>query len=297
MGGSTVAGVLGPGAGNVDIVNNLIQGNLAGSGSGGGIRAWAFNGTDVSAGGPATYELNLFNNMIVNNVAANSGGGVSLQDTAKVNIVNNTIADNDSTATAISTFAAGSANSTPQGAGLVGNYHSLVLRNALAAAGDPQTFANPRLEDSILWHNQSYYYDPTLNASRGGLVLNPAFPPNGYWDLQVAGTPAPQSLNPQYCVLSSTAGYAPTNVSTDPLFVREYDERPPLREGHRRGRQQHLRALLAHRLLGRGLPPLGHHLGRLQPRAEHGIRDLPRAAPGLRPAGEALPGLRRLGRR
>jgi hypothetical protein len=222
VGGSTVAGVLGPGAGNVDIVNNLIQGNLAGSGFGGGIRAWAFNGTDVSAGGSATYELNLFNNMIVNNVAANSGGGVSLQDTAKVNIVNNTIADNDSTATAISTFAAGSANSTPQGAGLVGNYHSLVLRNALAAAGDPQTFANPRLEDCILWHNRSHYYDPTLNGSRGGLVLNPAFPPNGYWDLQVANTPAPQSLNPQYCVLSTTAGYAATNVSTDPLFVREY---------------------------------------------------------------------------
>jgi hypothetical protein len=223
LGSGAVAGALGDGAGNVNIVGNLIQGNLAGSGFGGGIRAWGYNGSDVSAGGPDTYELNIFNNMIVNNVAANAGGGVSLQDTARVNIINTTIADNDSTATAISTFAAGSANSTPQGAGLVGGYHSLALRTALAAAGDPQTFANPRLEDSILWHNQSFYYDPTLNATKGGLVPNPAFPPNGYWDLTVAGTPAPQIMNPQYCDLSSTAGYAATNVSTDPLFVREYD--------------------------------------------------------------------------
>lgn len=223
LGSGAVAGALGDGAGNVDIVGNLVQGNLAGSGFGGGIRAWGFNGTDVSVGGPDTYELNIFNNMIVNNVAANAGGGVSLQDTARVNIINTTIADNDSTATAISTFAAGNANSTPQGAGLVGGYHSLVLRTALAAAGDPQTYANPRLEDSILWHNQSFYYDPMLNATKGGLVPNPAFPPNGYWDLQVAGTPAPQVMNPQYCVLSDTTGYAGTNVSTDPLFVKEYD--------------------------------------------------------------------------
>ncbi len=297
VGSNAAAGVLGAGAGNVDIVGNLIQGNLAGSGFGGGIRAWGFNGTDVSGGLATAYELNLFNNMIVNNVSANAGGGVSLQDTVKVNIINTTIADNDSTATAISTFATGNANSTPQGAGLVAHYHSLALRNALVAAGIPQTYANPRLEDSILWHNQSFYYDPTLNATRGGLVPNPAFPPNGYWDLTVADSPTPQVLNPQYCDLSSTAGYAANQRLHGPPVREGVRQRPGFRQGHGRGRQQHLRSVLAHRLLGGRLPPLHHQLRCLQPGPQHGLRNLPGPDPGLRPAGQAAAGLPRRGRR
>jgi hypothetical protein len=43
------AGTTVVGAGSVTIINNLIQGNLAGSGDGGGIRVAAFNGQDVAA--------------------------------------------------------------------------------------------------------------------------------------------------------------------------------------------------------------------------------------------------------
>ena len=45
--------------------------------------------------------------MIVDNMAGLAGGGISLQDTARANINNNTIANNDSTATAGAAFAAG----------------------------------------------------------------------------------------------------------------------------------------------------------------------------------------------
>ena len=38
--------------------------------------------------------------MIVNNMTGLAGGGISLQDTAQVSILNNTIANNDSTGTA-----------------------------------------------------------------------------------------------------------------------------------------------------------------------------------------------------
>ena len=48
--------------------------------------------------------------MIVNNVAGLAGGAISLQDSAKVNIIHTTVANNDSTATAGLAFEPGSPN-------------------------------------------------------------------------------------------------------------------------------------------------------------------------------------------
>jgi hypothetical protein len=89
---------------------NLILGNAADSGSGGGLRLQHINGTDVlnipngRNACPADLtnchwnSVNVTNNIIVNNVAGWDGAGVSLLDALAVNIVNNTIASNDATA-------------------------------------------------------------------------------------------------------------------------------------------------------------------------------------------------------
>ncbi len=54
---------------------NLIQGNLAGAGDGGGIKVlWSL---------PADL-MRIANNFIVNNVAGLAGGGIALQDAASV---------------------------------------------------------------------------------------------------------------------------------------------------------------------------------------------------------------------
>ena len=86
---------------------NLILGNAAESGSGGGIRFQAVNGTDVTRF-PTTpqnwYSVNVTNNIIANNVAGWDGGGVWLLDSLAVNFVNNTIASNDTTASAGTLF-------------------------------------------------------------------------------------------------------------------------------------------------------------------------------------------------
>ncbi|UCC30499.1 MAG: hypothetical protein JSU86_20160 [Phycisphaerales bacterium] len=206
---------IGSGTGSVSVVSNLIQGNLAGSGSGGGIRAIGINGDDalVAPGDPAAwFSLDIFNNMIVNNVSALRGGGIALQDAAKVSIIHNTIANNDSTATAALAFPPGNLlQSDAQGAGIAATQHHPRL---VSATG--QTFSNPELLNNILWHNHSFSWDGTLNAFQGGLVANtPA-----YWDLQVVGG---GTMDPQYCVLSDTAGYAPTNIAADPNFATEYD--------------------------------------------------------------------------
>ncbi|MBI4695285.1 MAG: hypothetical protein HY749_14800 [Gammaproteobacteria bacterium] len=88
---------------NLLVDSNLIMGNAAESGSGGGIRIQMVNGDDVVAmpARPALWnDVTLQNNIIADNVAGWDGGGVSIQDALKVRLMNNTIVDNDTTASA-----------------------------------------------------------------------------------------------------------------------------------------------------------------------------------------------------
>ncbi len=82
---------------------NLIVGNSAESGSGGGLRLQSVNGQEIAAFPRSPdnwYSVSVTNNIIANNVAGWDGGGVSLQDALKVSFVNNTVAANDTTASA-----------------------------------------------------------------------------------------------------------------------------------------------------------------------------------------------------
>ncbi len=85
------------------IDSNLILGNSAAYGSGGGLRLRQVNGTEVSlfpTQPSQWYGVTVTNNIIANNVAGWDGGGVSIQDAFKTTVVNNTIASNDTTASA-----------------------------------------------------------------------------------------------------------------------------------------------------------------------------------------------------
>ncbi len=145
-GGIYVGGDLagGTGSGNVTIDGNLIQGNMTGSGSGGGIRVNAMSGLDVrSIGDPdlicedsancpfpwPLFSLTMTNNIIVDNIAALDGGGVSLQDVSRGLIAHNTIANNDSTAVGREAFPAGDIISIPMPAGVAAHPHSAVLQD------------------------------------------------------------------------------------------------------------------------------------------------------------------------
>ncbi|HAD03386.1 MAG: hypothetical protein A2091_00790 [Desulfuromonadales bacterium GWD2_61_12] len=233
------------GAGDVTIEGNLVQGNLAGAGNGGGIAAYAFNGDDV-ANNPATPgawdTLTIRNNMIVNNVAAIGGGGISLQDVAAGNIVHNTVARNDSTATAALAFNAGNLTfSVPQGAGIVSSAHSQSLRNI--GGGFSQTYADPTLVNNIVWQNRSFYNDSTINGTAGGLVpasqhqaaeaayalTHPGYVPDttayaDFADLAVAGALDPGDvLHPTFSILTDSTAYpGNNNMAQDPGVVQSY---------------------------------------------------------------------------
>ena len=244
-------GGLTAGAGNLQINGNVLKGNSAGAGDGGGIRLAGINGQDVEANpdnevpgkknDPAPwYAVDVFNNMITNNVAALAGGGISLQDAVDVRVVNNTIANNDSLATAGEAFAPGSPNeSTPQpGAGIVTRVHSDALANS---GGDPVqlgTFSDPSaFDDNIIRQNRQFYFQ--VFAGTPGDPADPSvwglcpdvrdlllLPPGEtllpcvdnsvvYDDLAVIGVAGTLECDtPGSCIL--------TDPLVDPLFVAEY---------------------------------------------------------------------------
>ncbi|MBS1196022.1 MAG: signal peptide protein, partial [Actinobacteria bacterium] len=212
-------GTLTPGSGSVAIVSNRIQGNLGGADDGGGIALRFVNGQDVAAN-PGTptlwYRVNVLNNLVVNNVTGLAGGGISLQDAAAVSIVHNTVAHNDSAATAANAFAGNPNQSTPQPAGIVSRAHSSGLRTLTGAY-----FSQPELVNTIVWHNRSYYW---LSGNPPSLLPNPA---GLYQDLGVVGLIEPPPglptlLNPEWCVLSDATGYPANNTTSPPMFVAPY---------------------------------------------------------------------------
>jgi large repetitive protein len=191
-GGLAIIGIVDPagtgialGTGDVTVINNTFQGNLAGAGDGGGIALVGVNGSgDINALNGLTplfwNRVDILNNVIVNNGAGVAGGGISLQDAANVNIVNNTIAMNDSYATAARAFQGGTnptqasncaqglggpgclviAESVLQnGAGIAAYGHSGGLLARLATLGTPgksRWFSDARVVNSVVLGNRSY---------------------------------------------------------------------------------------------------------------------------------------------
>jgi hypothetical protein len=210
---------LSDGTGRNLVVNaNLIQGNSADSGSGGGIRLNQVNGTEVSTF-PTRPNLwnnvSITNNIIVNNIAGWDGAGISLQDALNVSILNNTIAHNDSMATsgvltnsigmpqasapAGNCFRSGpTGNNTascPQPAGVASTQNSTLLTTTFVTpptcpSGQGGTnrcrsFSNPILGNNIIWQNRSFQVGisaagtGTLNQQNIVTLYNSSFPTSG----------------------------------------------------------------------------------------------------------------------
>jgi len=196
------------GAGPGLVINaNLVQGNAAESGSGGGMAFIGVNGTDVLTF-PTTpalwYAVTVTNNIITDNVAGWDGAGISLLDSLKVNIINNTIASNDTTASSgmlFNTVGAPLAStqgpcsvprnpdgtcpnavttSRPQPAGIVAIQNSTPLRSNLPTTGitcpaghfQPGTTATNGTCATVSYpqlYNDVIWDNRTFNISVGGL--------------------------------------------------------------------------------------------------------------------------------
>jgi hypothetical protein len=169
---------------------NLIMGNAAESGSGGGLRLQNINGSEV-VNFPTTpsmwYAPTITNNIIADNVAGWDGAGISMVDALNVNVINNTVVSNSTTASAgilFTTIGApvasssgtncvvGTETSCPQVSGLVSIENSAILQASLPATvtcppnhyqgttatnGTCRSFSYPLLENNIFWQNSAYY--------------------------------------------------------------------------------------------------------------------------------------------
>jgi hypothetical protein len=234
------AAALSFGTGDVLVDSNLIQGNHAKAGHGGGLRLQDVNGTDIAASpnNPKDwYQVQVVNNMISDNVAGWAGGGISLANTVRSSIVNNTVVSNDSTATAGPVIAlnvqpgkTSSTASTKQPAGISSEIHSNTLFQAIgsnAPATLKKRFSNPNLENNIIWSNRAFNF-----AVTGGTGANPGTPAistlqpvlapqtvagecmsgASYWDLGILGDTGPSTanrannLNPTYSILTAPPG-------------------------------------------------------------------------------------------
>lgn len=263
-GGLVVAGETGTGTalslgtGNLKVDSNLIVGNHAGGGFGGGVRLQDVNGADVAANpnSPAQWwRVSLTNNMISNNVAGWAGGGMSLENTALSYLINNTIVTNDSTSTAAGAFGTSRTATQFAPAGVVAELHSPALAAAFGS-GVPaslKTFSNPVLENNIIYRNRAFRFEvtsgPGSGANPGAAATTRLVPvlaqsatgqcPAGahVWDLGVLGerqnNPV-RRLNPTYSILTSTdGGYDGngTNSQDNPRLTRLYCNGPRANPG------------------------------------------------------------------
>ncbi len=200
------AGGASDGTGAVTIEGNLIQGNQAGAGHGGGIYM------DRTM----TALINVVDNMIVNNVAGWAGGGIALSNAANVVIEHNTIANNDSTSTVGNTADPANLNVTldQPGVGVV----SFADTENLAGPG----FSSPSLVNNIIWHNRMFHMEQSATIP-ATLTLRPNIGAGElpvYSDLAVSG--AAGSLNPLSSLLTDATGYDVSNKTGDAAFVLGY---------------------------------------------------------------------------
>jgi Bacterial Ig domain len=250
------------GSGNVIVDSNLIMGNFAQSGSGGGVELFRVNGNDVAQSNNVNswWKITMTNNIITNNVAGWSGGGISMADTLNSSIINNTVVSNDSTGIAGALFStmvgnvnSGPSTTVPSPAGVSSELTSAALLAAVPVAlvNANNNISKPTLTNNVVWHNRSFFFDMSTGVTRilpsnnwnDAVTLDANNHVVGseltaqhstgecvaggkYWDMGVIGdmspTPGVNALQPDYSILSSVAGYAVSNMATDPGLKKVY---------------------------------------------------------------------------
>jgi hypothetical protein len=219
---------LSDGSGPVTIDANVIQANLA-SDDGGGIRLLQTSGDHITAADPQTIRIT--NNTIANNVSAHEGGGIALDDAASVDIVNNTVAKNLTTATAVTS------DGLPAPAGLSTASNSKPLNDKLSSfQGGSSTslsrtsFSKPTLFNNVFWDNRAGSFSGGIVTGIGGTLPDGTVNTVNVWDMGVADGSG--VLTPTYSVFAPYTGLpagpdlgpvSSHNSTGDPSFVTNYD--------------------------------------------------------------------------
>jgi hypothetical protein len=190
------------GAGAVDITENTMQANLAND-DGGAIRLLMVDGkrrSQTDAGGFATARLyddriNILNNTIANNVSTHEGGGIALDDSTNVVVANNTVAHNMTTATAMTS----TGDPAPAGLSTAGN--SFLLQAELDkryGANTRPLFSKPTLLNNVFTDNRAGSW--SLSLGLHGIGQSGDASPINLWDIGLADGLCASSGNARRCL-------------------------------------------------------------------------------------------------
>ncbi len=188
------------GTGAVSIDHNYISDNMA-QDDGGAMRIMG------TAGSKSLSPISINDNVISNNVSAHEGGAISLSDDPVVNIVNNTIAQNVTTATATTS------DGLPAPAGIAVDINSAGLNVLLATTYKTQVpswmgtstwprFSNAQILNDILWYNRAGSWSGSSGVAQIGMPGDTST--MNFWD--VGSTDASALLT----VRSSQIGSSPS---------------------------------------------------------------------------------------
>ncbi|MDX6541819.1 MAG: large repetitive protein, partial [Gaiellales bacterium] len=204
------------GAGAVDITENTMQANLAND-DGGAIRLLMVDGkrrSQTDAGGFATARLyddriNILNNTIANNVSTHEGGGIALDDSTNVVVANNTVVHNITTATAMTS----TGDPAPAGLSTAGN--SFLLQAELDkryGANIRPLFSKPTLFNNVFTDNRSGSW--SLTQGLHGIGQTGDASPINLWDIGLADNLCASSGNARRCLspLNNTLDSSPNNT-------------------------------------------------------------------------------------
>ncbi|HET6172787.1 MAG TPA: hypothetical protein VFD90_09280 [Gaiellales bacterium] len=176
------------GAGTVSIRENVMQANLSND-DGGAIRLLMVDGKRRSQTGQSNIgtlqlfddRINILNNTIANNISTHEGGGIALDDATNVAVANNTIAHNTTTATAITS------NGQPAPAGLSTAANSILLQAELDkryGVNSRALFSKPTLFNNLFTDNRAGSWSAATGLSGIGLTGDPG--PARLWDIGLA---------------------------------------------------------------------------------------------------------------
>jgi hypothetical protein len=213
---------LSEGSGPVTIDANIIQSNLAND-DGGGIRLLQTSGSHISRTTPGTISIT--NNTVANNVSAHEGGGIALDDSAFVNIVNNTVSKNLTTATAVTS----NGEAAPAGLTTAANSDPLQRRlrsNAFSGSAvlGSTTFSKPTLLNNVFWDNRAGSFAGGFVYGVGGTLPDGSDSGINNWDMGVVDSN--DLLSPVSSVIQTTQGTdggTNTTVTDTPGLKDPYD--------------------------------------------------------------------------
>jgi hypothetical protein len=195
------------GSGAVDITHNLMQANLAND-DGGAIRLLMVDGKRQNQ--LRDDRINILNNTIANNVSTHEGGGIALDDSTNVVIANNTIAHNTTTATAATS------NGQPAAAGLSTAANSILLQAELDkkyGVNSRPLFSKPTLLNNLFTDNRAGTWSQAGGLQ--GIGLSADTSPIRLWDIGVAGGLCKPAKTLRTCLTPVSSRFDTSTLNND----------------------------------------------------------------------------------